>query len=134
LPGAPPSMLALRSQGLYERHCWAALSLNPLHRCIPTLACLDQARRFAITRRLARRFGWQGLAVYLGALTVFGPFRDYWWMAKFPEWGTYATGMAPGLAISANYFATVAAGHAVMRLMAGPARNDRLARLPWVPA
>ena len=89
---------------------------------------------FLITWRLARRFGWQGLAVFLGALTVFGPFRDYWWMAKFPEWGTYATGVAPGLAISATYFATVTAGHAVMRLVAGPARNDRLARLPWEPA
>ena len=49
---------------------------------------------FLITWRLARRFGWRGLAVFLGALTLLGPFRDYWWMAKFPAWGTYVTGMA----------------------------------------
>jgi hypothetical protein len=82
---------------------------------------------FLITWRLARRFGWQGLAVLLGALAAFGPFRDYWWMAKFPEWGTYAAGVAPGLAIAATYVTTVAAGHAVMRLVAGPASDDRLA-------
>lgn len=83
---------------------------------------------FLITWRLARRFGLRGLAVLLGALAVFGPFRDYWWMAKFPEWGTYSAGIAPGLAIAATYVTTVATGHAVMRLVAGPARDDRLAR------
>jgi hypothetical protein len=85
---------------------------------------------FLITWRLARRFGWRGLAVFLGTLTLFGPFRDYWWMAKFPAWGTYA----PGLAIAATYFATVVSGHAVMRLVAGPARGDRLARRPRAAA
>ncbi len=86
---------------------------------------------FLITWRLARRFGWRGLAMFLGALTLFGPFRDYWWMAKFPAWGAYAPGMAPGLAIAATYFTTVASGHAMMRLLAGPARGDQLARRSW---
>jgi hypothetical protein len=89
---------------------------------------------FLITWRLARRFGWPGLAVFLGALAAFGPFRDYWWMAKFLEWGTYAVGVAPGLAISATYFATVAAGHAVMRLVAEPAVDDRLAPRTTLPS
>jgi hypothetical protein len=89
---------------------------------------------FLVTWRLVRRFGWQGLVLFLCALTVIGPIRDYWWMAKFPEWGTYAAGAAPGLAIAATYVTMVALGHAVMRLVAGPAREDQLARRPWTGA
>jgi hypothetical protein len=81
-----------------------------------------------ITWRLARRFGWQGLAVFFGALAIIGPPRDYWALAKFPEWGTYAPGAAPAVAIAATYFTMVAFGHAAMRLVAGPAGDDRLAR------
>jgi hypothetical protein len=32
-----------------------------------------------------------------------GPSRDYWYLRKFPEWGTYAPGIAPLLAISGAY-------------------------------
>jgi hypothetical protein len=89
---------------------------------------------FLITWRLARRFGWQGLAVLLGALAAFGPFRDYWWMAKFPEWGTYAAGVAPGLAIAATYVTSVALGHGVMRLIAGASCDDPLAPRNTLPS
>jgi hypothetical protein len=47
---------------------------------------------FLITWRIARRFGGRGLAVLLFVGAVFGPFRDSWYMAKFPEWGSYARG------------------------------------------
>ncbi len=89
---------------------------------------------FLITWRVARRFGWRGLAVSLGAVAVIGPPRDYWYMARFPEWGAYAPGVAPVLAISATYVLLVVLGHGVMRLVAGPARADRLARRPWEAA
>src|SRR5262245_18144992 len=39
-----------------------------------------------ITWRIARRFGWRGLAVALTAAAVIGPLRDYWYMARFSEW------------------------------------------------
>jgi hypothetical protein len=85
---------------------------------------------FLITWRIARRFGWRGLAVALIAAAIIGPPRDYWYMAKFPEWGSYAPGIAPVLAISATYVVLGVLGHGVMRLVAGPARQDRLARRP----
>src|SRR5262245_57396776 len=50
---------------------------------------------FLITWRIARRFGWRGLAVAVIAVSVIGPPRDYLYMAKFSEWGAYAPGVAP---------------------------------------
>jgi uncharacterized membrane protein YqjE len=84
-----------------------------------------------ITWRIARRFGWRGLAVVLVVLAVIGPPRNIWYMRQFPEWGSYAPGVAPILAISASYVVLVLVGQGVMRLVAGPAREDRLARRPW---
>jgi hypothetical protein len=89
---------------------------------------------FLITWRIARRFGWRGLAVAVAAAAVIGPPRDYWYMRRFPEWGSYGPGFAPVLAISATYILLVLVGHGVMRLIAGPAREDRLARRPWETA
>ena len=66
-----------------------------------------------------------------GASTLFGPFRDYWRMAKFPAW---ALAYSPGLAIAATYFTTAASGHAMTRLLAGPAPGDDLARRSWAAA
>jgi hypothetical protein len=89
---------------------------------------------FLITWRIARRFGWRGLAVAVAAAAVIGPPRDYWYMRRFPEWGSYGPGFAPVLAISATYILLVLVGHGVMRLVAGPAREDRLAHRPWETA
>ena len=50
-----------------------------------------------------------------------------WYMRRFPEWGSYGPGIAPVLAISVSYVVLVLVGHGVMRLVAGPAREDRLA-------
>jgi hypothetical protein len=83
---------------------------------------------FLITWRITRRFGWRGLAVFLAVMAVIGPPRDYWYMRQFPEWGSYAPGIAPVLAISAAYVVLILVGHGVMRLVAGPAGEDRLAR------
>ena len=51
-------------------------------------------------------------------------------MARFPEWGAYGPGVAPVLAVSATYVVMVLLGHGVMRVIAGPARADQLARSP----
>ena len=72
--------------------------------------------------------GW-GVVVFV--MAVFGPLRDYQYMARFPEWGAYASGFAPILAVSTTYVMLVVVGHGVMRLIAGPAQEDRLARRPW---
>jgi hypothetical protein len=85
---------------------------------------------FLVTWRIARRFGARGLAVVLVFVALIGPPRDYAYMKQFPEWGHYAPGVAPILAISAAYVVFVSVGHGVMRLVSGPARADRLARRP----
>jgi len=86
---------------------------------------------FLITWRIARRFGWRGLAVVAVIAVVLGPVRDYSYMERFPEWGSYAPGFAPVLGVSTAYVVFGVLGHAVMRLIAGPAGADRLARRPW---
>jgi hypothetical protein len=58
---------------------------------------------FLITWRIARRFGGRGLAVVICVVAVVGPLRDSWYMATFPEWGSYAPGFAPMLATSGAY-------------------------------
>ena len=89
---------------------------------------------FLITWRIARRFGARGLAMALVLAATHGPVRDYRYMARFPEWGAYAPGIAPVLAISLEYVLIGVVGHGVMRLVAGPAAADRLARRPWGPS
>ena len=81
---------------------------------------------YLVTWRVARRFGWRGLAVCLVIVAIIGPPRDYLYAAKYPEWMVFAPGMAPILADAATYVGIVAIGHAVMRLVVGPARADRL--------
>ena len=78
--------------------------------------------------RIVRRFGSRSLVAILIVGAFLGPPRDYWYMAHFPEWGTYAPGHAPVLAISATYVLLIFLGHGVMRLIAGPSCSDKLAR------
>jgi hypothetical protein len=86
---------------------------------------------YLITWRIARRFGWRGLVVVAFSAAIIGPPRDHWYMSRFPEWGYYGTGFAPVIAISVTYVILIMVGHGVMWLVAGPARNDPLARKAW---
>lgn len=85
---------------------------------------------FPVTWRLARRFGWRGLLACVAAAAAIGPPRDYLIAAVFPEWIVFAPGAAPVLGVSATYAGFVFLGHLAMRLVAGSARADRLARAP----
>jgi hypothetical protein len=85
---------------------------------------------YLITWRVARRFGWRGLAVCFVVATVVGPPRDYLYAAVYPEWMVFARGVTPLLADAAAYLGLVALGHAVMRVVSGPSRESRLARQP----
>ena len=85
---------------------------------------------YLITWRVARRFGWRGLAVVVSVAAIIGAPRDYLIAAKFPEWMVFAPGVAPILADAATYAGIVVLGHAVMRLIAGPAKADPLTRHP----
>ncbi len=81
---------------------------------------------YLVTWQIARRFGWRGLAVFIGIVAIIGPPRDYMYATLFPEWMVFAPGIAPILADAAAYIGIVTIGHAVMGLIAGPARDDRL--------
>lgn len=81
---------------------------------------------YLVTWRVVRRFGWRGLVVCLGIVAIIGPPRDYFYAMKFPEWMVFAPGVVPIIADAATYVGIVAIGHAVMRLVAGPSRGDRL--------
>ncbi len=81
---------------------------------------------YLVTWRLVRRFGWRGLAVFIVIVAIIGPPRDYLFAATFPAWMVFAPGVAPMLADAVTYIGIVALGHAVMRLTAGPAREDLL--------
>jgi hypothetical protein len=94
----------------------------------------EMAFVFLLTWRIARRFGPRGLVAVVVILAVIGPPRDYWYMRHFPEWGAYAPGVAPLVAVSVSYVLLWIVGHGVMRLVAGPATQDRLARWPWESA
>lgn len=85
---------------------------------------------YLVTWRLARRFGWRGLAVFIGIVAIIGPPRDYLFAVTFPAWMVFAPGIAPILADAAAYVGIVVLGHAVMRLIAGPSGEDQLARRP----
>lgn len=83
---------------------------------------------YLITWRIARRFGWRGLLVCAAASAIIGPLRDYAYAAKFPEWMVFAPGIAPLLADGVTYAMMIIVGHTVMRIVAGPAGKDSLAR------
>jgi len=81
---------------------------------------------YLVTWRLARRFRWRGLAVFMCIVAIIGPPRDYLHALKFPSWMVFAPGVAAIVGDAVAYIGIVAIGHAVMRLVAGPAREDRL--------
>ena len=134
--GAAFGVVALGIIALGEEVGWwhMAITWEPYFLTVLWIGFALGAFIYLITWRIARRFGWRGLAVVVVIAAVIGPPRDYWYMARFPEWGAYAPGAAPVLAIAASYAVMVVLGHGVMRLVAGPASEDRLARRPWETA
>ena len=129
--GAAAGLLALGAIALGEAQGWWRVpsGSTPYFRLQLYLGlAISMAPTYLIIWRVARRFGWRGLAVFVGIVAVIGPPRDYWYATTFPKWMVFAPGIAPILADSVTYVGVVVVGHAVMRLVAGPARADRLAR------
>jgi len=131
--GAAAGLLALGMIAVGEAQGWWRLpsGSTPYFRLQLYIGlAISMTPPFLIIWRVVRRFGWRGLAVFLGAVAVIGPPRDYLIAAMFPEWMVFAPGVAPVLADAATYVCMVALGYAAMRLVAGPAR-DRLAGRSW---
>ena len=129
--GAVVAFVALRLIALCEALGWWRIPFASTPYFVPVLylgVAISCTPIYLVTWRVARRFGWRGLAVCVGIVAVIGPPRDYLYAATFPKWMVFAPGIAPILADSAAYILIVVVGHGVMRLVAGPAREDRLAR------
>jgi uncharacterized membrane protein len=131
--GAATGVVALGIIPLGERAGWwhRAITWEPYFLTLMLILFAMCAFAFLLTWRIARRFGGRGLAVVLIVAAIIGPPRDYLYLRLFPEWGSDGPGIAPVLALSATYVVLVLVGHGVMRLVAGPADEDRLARRPW---
>jgi hypothetical protein len=129
--GAVASLMALGVMALCEALGWWRLPFVSTTYWLIMLyvgLAISLTPIYLVTWRLARRFGWRGLAVFVGIVAVIGPPRDYLYAATFPKWMVFAPGIAPILADCAVYLLAVVMGHAMMRVVAGPARQDRLAR------
>jgi hypothetical protein len=128
--GAAAGLFALGMITLCEAIGWWSIPLasTPYFLLLLYLGlAISCAPIYLISWRVARRFGRRGLVMVVGAAAVIGPPRDYLFAAKYPEWMLFAPGVAPLLAVSLAYVGIVVLGHAVMRLVAGPAAEDRLA-------
>ena len=131
LIGSVPAMLlGLGAIALCERLGWWRVPIAPGQYPLYVGLSIALAPIYLVTWRLARRFGWRGFAVFICIVTIIGPPRDYLIATWFPKWMVFSPGIAPILADGLTYFCLVALGHFVMRLVAGPARSDRLAREP----
>jgi len=128
---AGAAALAIIALGEKEEWWHMAISWEPYFLALFWIDFALAGFVFLITWRMARRFGGRGLAAVALVAAVLGPVRDYQYLKQFPEWGTYASGVAPVLAVSATYLLLGVLGHGVMRLVAGPASEDRLALRPW---
>jgi hypothetical protein len=131
--GAVGALLALGAIALCEALGWWRVPFASTPYFLPLFflgLLISLTPIYLVTWRIARRFGWRGLAVFLCVVAVIGPPRDYLIAASFPKWMVFAPGLIPILADAATYVGMVALGHAVMRLMSGPAREDQLARQP----
>ena len=131
--GAVVGVALLGIVAIGEKAGWwhMAITWEPYFLTLMCIVTIPGGFIFLITWRIARRFGGRGLAVVIAVVAVVGPLRDSWYMARFPEWGSYAPGSAPMFATSAAYVLLGIIGHGLMRLVAGPAAADRLARRPW---
>jgi serine/threonine protein kinase len=78
--------------------------------------------------RINRRFGWVGTTAFIVAVSTGAPLRERLWYDQFLQVMRVSSGVYPLLADGALWAVAFALGLAVMRIIAGPARNDLLAR------
>ena len=82
--------------------------------------------------RIARRFGWRGMAAFVVVVSIGGPIRE-----RVDLWAAHLMAVAPGtiawIANTLSWTCALLLSHSIMRLIAGPARDDRLAWRRWIP-
>ena len=80
--------------------------------------------------RVVRRFGWQGLSAFLFVWGVWGVIHDFGGSAAFASSNlmVFGPGLIPVVADFLNYVTCGALAQLAIRLVAGPANADPLAR------
>ncbi|HEX4737166.1 MAG TPA: hypothetical protein VH331_06360 [Allosphingosinicella sp.] len=81
--------------------------------------------------RVTRRFGWRGQLMFLAILTTMGALRDFLVAERVLGIIVFAPGASPVLVDAGIWIGTVVLAQAVMRLVAGPTAEDRLADRSW---
>jgi hypothetical protein len=81
-----------------------------------------------VSWRLARRFGWTAVGVFIIVVAVIVTGGNRLLFEKVTQIMTVSSGVRPLLADAAFVSVGLMLGYAVMRLIAGPARNDQFAR------
>jgi serine/threonine protein kinase len=81
--------------------------------------------------RIARRFGWRGLAAFVIVASIGAPIRERLYLSA-AHLMVVAPGVVPGIAYTLSWACALLLSHSIMRLVAGPAVDDRLARRRWI--
>jgi hypothetical protein len=126
--GAVAGAISMAIIALCEAIGWWRMPIASMHFLLYFAISISLSPIYLVTWRIARRFGWRGLAIFTAIVTIIGAPRDYFIAAKFPQWMVFSRGVMPIVADSLAYFLIVVAGHAVMRIVAGPSVADPLAR------
>jgi hypothetical protein len=77
--------------------------------------------------RIARRFGWRGLSLWFVVMSIGGPLRERLYLS-LARLEVLAPGIAPWIANTLSWACALLLSYAIMRLTAGAASDDRLAR------
>jgi len=77
--------------------------------------------------RIARRFGWRGMTAFVIVVSVGGPLRERMYLSA-AHLEVIAPGVIPWIANTISWVFALVLSYSIMRLLAGPARDDRLAR------
>lgn len=81
--------------------------------------------------RITRRYRWRGQVSFIGFMAVYGPIRDYVGVALSKNRiQVIAPGIMPAVGDVILWASVVAVAQGMMRLVAGTATNDQLARTP----
>jgi hypothetical protein len=104
-------------------------SVFPVSILIPILV-LSGAWALLLSWRILRRFGWGADALYVVAWATTTVIHSRLWYGEFQRVMVIAGGTASLVAETAFVAAGLVLGHALMHLIAGPARKDPLARTP----
>ena len=87
--GAAAGLLGLGAIDLCEALHWWHIPFASTPAFLPLFfvgLLISLAPIYLVTWRLARRFGWRGLAMFISIVAVIGPPRDYLIAANFPKW------------------------------------------------